>query len=52
MNDHDLHLRLSRISTIWSQLVQAHEGQTSAVTRAQDFLMQRYAGAVALVLES
>src|SRR5437870_2922686 len=46
MDEHAMNLRLSRISTLWSQIVQAHAGQASGVTAAQQALMQRYAGAV------
>jgi Sigma-70 region 2 len=38
--------RLSRISTLWSLVAQAHQGPPEAVTRAQCVLMERYAGAV------
>jgi RNA polymerase sigma factor (sigma-70 family) len=42
----DLDFRLSRISTQWSLVFQAHGGPREAVTEAQRILMQRYAGAV------
>ncbi len=38
--------RLSDISTIWSALREAHEGSPSAVTTAQQLLLERYRGAV------
>lgn len=38
--------RLSRISTAWSLMAQAHAGQADAATQAQHALMQRYCGAV------
>lgn len=46
MNDHDFTERLSRISTQWSMLVQAHEGTSTVISQAQRALMQRYCGAV------
>jgi RNA polymerase sigma factor (sigma-70 family) len=41
-----LDARLSQISTIWTILRQAHGGPADAVTAAQQFLLQRYGGAV------
>src|SRR5437867_7353546 len=38
--------RLSRISTIWTVLRQAHAGPADAATAAQHILLQRYGGAV------
>ena len=38
--------RLSQISTCWSLVFQAHQGQQSIVAGAQQELMQRYCGAV------
>lgn len=38
--------RLSRISTLWTLVEQAHAGPTDAATTAQRVLMQRYCGAV------
>jgi RNA polymerase sigma-70 factor (ECF subfamily) len=38
--------RLSRISTIWTVLRQAHAGPADAATAAQNILLQRYGGAV------
>src|SRR5205085_775759 len=37
---------LSRISTIWTMLRQAHDGPADAATAAQQLLLQRYGGAV------
>jgi RNA polymerase sigma-70 factor (ECF subfamily) len=43
----DINHRLSRISTMWTVVFQAHqEGAPEAVTSAQRVLMQRYCGAV------
>jgi DNA-directed RNA polymerase specialized sigma24 family protein len=41
-----LNQHLSRISTLWSLLQQAHAGPDDAATAAQRVLMQRYLGAV------
>src|SRR5262245_2690826 len=41
-----LNQHLSRISTLWSLLQQAHAGADDAATAAQRVLMQRYLGAV------
>ena len=41
-----LNERLSRISTVWSLIVQAHAGTVDAAAAAQNALMQRYGGAV------
>jgi RNA polymerase sigma-70 factor (ECF subfamily) len=38
--------RLSRISTMWSMLHQAHKGSADAAAAAQRALLQRYGGAV------
>ena len=38
--------RLSRISTLWSMVFQAHGGAKDAIAAAQNELMQRYGGAV------
>jgi RNA polymerase sigma-70 factor (ECF subfamily) len=38
--------RLSKISTLWSELRQAHEGPTDAAAVARDRLLQRYGGAI------
>ncbi len=37
---------LSRISTCWSLVFEAHRGQADAATRAQQELVQRYCGAI------
>jgi RNA polymerase sigma-70 factor (ECF subfamily) len=42
----DLSTRLSRISTQWTLVFQAHQGQADAATLARQVLMQRYCGAV------
>jgi RNA polymerase sigma-70 factor (ECF subfamily) len=46
MQDNESRQRLSRISTQWSLLRQAHQGHGDAVAHAQRALMQRYCGAV------
>lgn len=46
MSETDLNQRLSRISTQWSLLTQAHQGSSDLVSAAQQALMQRYCGAV------
>lgn len=46
MTQESLDQRLSRISTIWTVLRQAHEGTTDAASEAQHILLQRYGGAV------
>jgi RNA polymerase sigma-70 factor (ECF subfamily) len=46
MNPDSRNQHLSRISTLWSLLHQAHAGSTDAVGTAQRLLMQRYCGAV------
>jgi RNA polymerase sigma factor (sigma-70 family) len=46
MERSELHDRLSRISTQWSLIFQAHEGTASAERAARQALMQRYCGAV------
>jgi RNA polymerase sigma-70 factor (ECF subfamily) len=38
--------RLSRISTLWSLIGQAHQGPAEATRRAQEVLLQNYSGAV------
>jgi RNA polymerase sigma-70 factor (ECF subfamily) len=40
-----LNQHLSRISTLWSVLLQAHDGPPDAATAAQKVLLQRYSGA-------
>jgi RNA polymerase sigma-70 factor (ECF subfamily) len=42
----ELEERLSRISTLWTVVFQAHEGQADTVREAQKELMGRYHGAV------
>jgi RNA polymerase sigma-70 factor (ECF subfamily) len=42
----DLPHRLSRISTCWSLVFQAHKGQADAAGLAQQALVQRYCGAI------
>jgi RNA polymerase sigma factor (sigma-70 family) len=46
MNQQELQHRLSRISTQWSMLRQAHRGSTDAAAVARQELMERYCGAV------
>jgi RNA polymerase sigma-70 factor (ECF subfamily) len=46
MDQDNLNQRLSRISTKWTELFQAHHGPAEAVTAAQKLLVQRYCGAV------
>jgi RNA polymerase sigma-70 factor (ECF subfamily) len=46
MDDNDVNQRLSRITTHWSMLLQAHQGQIEDVSAAQHLLLQRYGGAV------
>jgi RNA polymerase sigma-70 factor (ECF subfamily) len=46
MDSHELSQRLSRISTMWTMVFQAHSEGADAVTAAQQVLMQRYSGAV------
>jgi RNA polymerase sigma-70 factor (ECF subfamily) len=45
MSQDEIHQRLSRISTLWSVVHQAHQGAAEAVTSAQLALMERYSGA-------
>jgi RNA polymerase sigma factor (sigma-70 family) len=42
----NLEERLSRISTLWTVVFQAHEGHADTVTEAQKLLMSRYHGAI------
>jgi RNA polymerase sigma factor (sigma-70 family) len=42
--------RLSRISTVWSLIFQAHAGKMDAAAAAQNLLMQRYGGAISRYL--
>jgi RNA polymerase sigma-70 factor (ECF subfamily) len=46
MQPHEWDERLSRISTMWTKLRQAHEGSHDAARHARQELMQRYCGAV------
>jgi len=46
MDPQDLQERLSRISTLWTMVFQAHAGPADAIADAQRLLMQRYSGAV------
>jgi RNA polymerase sigma-70 factor (ECF subfamily) len=46
MSADDLNARLSSISTHWSVLRQAHEGNAEAAAQAQDLLMRRYGEAI------
>src|SRR5262245_53268672 len=46
MSESDFSSRLSRISTQWSVLFQAHQGQSEEIRTAQRELAQRYCGAV------
>ncbi len=46
MDDQDLNQRLSRITTLWTMVLQAKEGPEGADAEAQARLMRRYGGAV------
>lgn len=46
MDEQDRNQRLSRISTLWTLIQQAHEGQHDAVSAAQRALLERYSGAI------
>jgi RNA polymerase sigma-70 factor (ECF subfamily) len=46
MDHQSLEERLSRISTLWSLVYQAHHGSTETVGAAQRALLERYSGAV------
>jgi len=46
MNSHDSHRRLSRISTLWSLINQAHHEAGDEVGAAQRQLLRRYDGAI------
>jgi RNA polymerase sigma-70 factor (ECF subfamily) len=46
MDQETLDQRLSRITTLWSKMLEAHGGDTDAATAAQAVLLQRYSGAV------
>src|SRR5713101_7167113 len=45
MDQQELNQHLSRISTQWTMVFQAHQGPVDAVTRARHQLLQRYSGA-------
>jgi RNA polymerase sigma-70 factor (ECF subfamily) len=45
MDRDNLNERLSRISTVWTMIFQAHAGPEDVAARAQQALMQRYSGA-------
>jgi RNA polymerase sigma-70 factor (ECF subfamily) len=42
----DLNQRLSRISTLWSDVGRAHQGDSGAAAVAQERLLERYGGAI------
>src|SRR5260370_23847891 len=46
MDEQSLNQRLSRISTLWTVVYQAHQGSTDAVSAAQRALLERYSGAI------
>jgi len=46
VNDQELNTRLSRISTQWTVVFQAHDPGAPGVSAAQQVLLQRYCGAV------
>jgi RNA polymerase sigma-70 factor (ECF subfamily) len=46
MEHQDMSQHLSRITTMWSMVFQAHGGQADAANAAQRVLMQRYNGAI------
>ncbi len=46
MKQQDPNQRLSRISTLWSLICQAHHGPAEAVNSARQELLERYGGAV------
>jgi RNA polymerase sigma-70 factor (ECF subfamily) len=46
MESPQLASRLSKISTLWSELRQAHQGPPEAAVVARDRLLQRYGGAI------
>ena len=46
MTQEDLDRRLSRISTIWTVLNQAHDGPADAATAARQLVIQRYGKAI------
>jgi RNA polymerase sigma-70 factor (ECF subfamily) len=46
MNEHDQASRISRITTIWTMVQQAHQGAADEVTEAQQALLERYSEAI------
>src|SRR5437868_4985846 len=50
MQPHEDNAHLSRVTTRWSLVVQAHWGDRSAMTEAQEALLDRYGGAIARYL--
>src|SRR5271170_5133899 len=46
MEPSDLERRLSSITTLWSVVMQAHQGETDESARARRQLLERYLGAV------
>jgi len=46
MHDEDPNQRISRISTLWSLVFQAHDGPAEAMTSARQQLVKRYGGAI------
>ena len=46
MSASDIQQHLSRIETVWTMVLQAHQGQTSQINVAQERIIERYSGAV------
>src|SRR5436305_1077832 len=46
MNDDEFSHRLSRITTCWTLVAQAHRGPREAIPEAQRQLLERYCGAI------
>jgi RNA polymerase sigma-70 factor (ECF subfamily) len=46
VNDQELHSRISRITTVWTLVAQAHRGEAGAAAQAQQVLLERYSGAI------
>jgi RNA polymerase sigma-70 factor (ECF subfamily) len=46
MEEKEIHEHLSRISTMWTVVFQAHRGSAQTVALAQEKLLERYCGAV------
>src|SRR5688500_4971787 len=46
MDREDLSVRLSRLTTQWTAVFQAHDGSGAAASAAQQALLERYCGAV------